>query len=149
MAFFEGRQHCVRLGCTGYRLKTKKMYIFLPTVNNMVGGVSVKKNELTETIASEQFAIDATQIQKDDLIDLIHSFTNADNRTLVNTFVTRLTLYDTYAILAYDSSGDNTINIPLTDTDFVHDATSLHQRVAGTKFYIHHATLYIYVPLVA
>ena len=108
-----------------------------------------EKNELTETIASEQFAIDSTQIQKDDLIDLIHSFTNADNRTLVNTFVTRLTLYDTYAILAYDSSGDNTINIPLTDTDFVHDATSLHQRVAGTKFYIHHATLYIYVPLVA
>ena len=108
-----------------------------------------EKNELTETIASEQFAIDSTQIQKDDLIDLIHSFANADNRTLVNTFVTRITLYDTYAILAYDSSGDNTINIPLTDTDFVHDATSLHQRVAGTKVYIHHATLYIYVPLVA
>ena len=108
-----------------------------------------EKNELTETIASEQFAIDATQIQKDDLIDLIHSFTNADNRTLVNTFVTRLTLYDTYAILAYDSSGDNTINIPLTDTDFVHDTTSLHQKVAGTKFYIYNATLYVYVPLVA
>ena len=102
-----------------------------------------EQNDLKTKIAAEQFSIDASQIKKDDLKDVICNFDQSDNKTLVNTFVTRLTVYDTYAILEYDSSGDNEIKIPLTDDDFVHDTTLLHQSVDGTKFYIKNAVLYI------
>ena len=103
-----------------------------------------EKNELLNGINAEQSVIDTSQIKIEELKEFIKGFDHADNRNLVNAFVTRLTVFDNYAILTYDASDNNSIRI-----DFVHDATMLHQSIAGTKFIIKNATLYITFPLAA
>ena len=108
-----------------------------------------EKDELNDRLHTEQFTLDANKIQVDDLKDFIRRFDQSDDKSLVNTFVTRLTLYDDYGILEYDASGDNEIRIPLTDDDFVHDNTSLHQTEYGTKFIIKNARFYVRFPLAA
>ena len=103
-----------------------------------------EKNELAEKISSEQFAIDTTGITRDDLISTIRNFSHVDNKALVNTFVTRITVYNDYAILEYDASGDNSIRL-----DFVHDSVWRATMSTCTKYTIHNAVLYVKVQLAA
>ena len=103
-----------------------------------------EKDELSERIQSEQFVIDASLLKVEDLKEFIRGFNTADDKALVSTFVTRITVYDDYAILEYDASGDNEIRV-----DFVHDDMMPHQDIVGTKFYICNARLYVRFPLAA
>lgn len=108
-----------------------------------------EKDELSGRIHTEQFTINTNEIKVEDLKATIQNFSKAGNRELIDTFVTRLTVYDDYAIIEYDASGDNEIRIPLTDDDFVHDTTMLHQNEYGTKFMIKNARIYIKIQLKA
>lgn len=99
-----------------------------------------EKDELFSRISTEQFAIDTNSLKKDDLKRFIQNFNQADNYSLVATFVTRITIFDTYAILEYDASGDNTIRI-----DFCTISTLVEQ--SGIMYKIHNAHIYIKIPL--
>ena len=119
------------------------------TLVNRISDLEKQKDELSSRILGEQSIFDANKIKKEDIVELIHNFDQSDNKSLINTFVTQLTVYDDYAILEYDASGDNEIRIPLTDDDFVHDNTMLHHNIGGTKFTIKNGRIYIKVTLVA
>lgn len=99
-----------------------------------------EKDELTDRISAEQFALDTNNIKIDDLKEYIRNFDQTDNAALVNTFVTRLTVYDDYAILEYDASGDNTIRI-----DFCTTSTLVEQN--DTMYKIQNGILYIKIQL--
>ena len=114
------------------------------TLLNRMWDLEKEKDELTDKISAEQFVIDSTDIKKEDLKQFIKGFDKEDNKSLINTFVTRITVFDDYAILEYDASGDNEIRI-----DFVHDDILLHHNDYHTKFYIKDARLYIQFSLAA
>ena len=103
-----------------------------------------EKSELQKKISSEQFAIDAASITRDELISTIRSLNAAENKTIVNAFVTRITVYNDYAIIEYDASGDNTIRF-----DFVPSTTWRATVSSCTKYSIHNAVLYVRIQLAA
>lgn len=98
------------------------------------------KDDLSVKIANEQ----ANEYQKESLKDLIRKFQPCDDRTLINTFATRITLYNDYAILEYDVSGDNTTRI-----DFVSHDVWRNTMLPHTKYQIINAVLYIRISLAA
>ena len=98
------------------------------------------KDGLLAKISDEQ----ANEYQKSSLKELIRKYRCADDRTLVHNFVTKLTLYDTYAILEYDVSGEN-----ITRIDFVSGNVWRNTMLPHTKLYIKNATLYIRFSLAA
>lgn len=101
-----------------------------------------EKDELSSRISTEQFAIDTNTLKTDDLKQFIRNFNQSDNSALVNTFVTKLTVFDDYAILEYDASGDNSIRI-----DFCTTSTLVEQ--SGIIYKIQNARIYIKFPIVA
>ena len=101
-----------------------------------------EKDELSGRISTEKFAIDTNAIKVEDLKAAIQNFSQAGNRELIDTFVTRLTLYDDYAILEYDASGDNEIRI-----DFCTTSTLVGQN--GIVYKIKNARIYIKFPIAA
>ena len=103
-----------------------------------------EKSELLEKINSEQFALDSSEIKKDDLKEFIRNFNQSDDKSIVNTFVTRIVVFDDYAILEYDASGDNEVRI-----DFCTTSTLVEQDVNVYKILIKDAHLYVRFPLVA
>lgn len=103
-----------------------------------------EKSELTDLLQSSQLAIDSSSIRKDDLKKFILNFNQSDDNALVNAFVTRLTVFDDYAILEYDASGDNEVRI-----DFCTASNLVEQNVLYPKFFISNSTLYIQFPLAA
>ena len=103
-----------------------------------------EKSELTDLLQSSQLAIDSSSIKKDDLKKFILNFNQSDDKALVNAFVTRLTVFDDYAILEYDASGDNEVRI-----DFCTTSNLVEQNVLYPKFFISNSTLYIQFPLAA
>jgi len=116
------------------------------TLVDRMADLEKQKEDLSNRISNEQFSLDTNEIQKEDLINLIRNFDQLDNQALVNTFVTRLVVYDDHAILTYDASGDNEIHIPLNS---VLDTTLLHQSKRGTNFIIKNAKLYIFIEFAA
>lgn len=101
-----------------------------------------EKDELTNRIAAEQFALNSNNIKLEDLKEYIRNFNQSDNAALVSTFVTRLTVFDDYAILEYDASGDNEIRI-----DFCTASNLVEQ--SDTVYKIQNGRLYIKIQLKA
>ena len=95
-----------------------------------------EKDELSGRIAAEQFAIDSSEIKKDDLKEFIRNFNQSDNRSLVNTFVSRITVYDDYAILEYDASGDNEIRIDFCTTSSLVEQNDTVYKITNGRLYI-------------
>lgn len=101
-----------------------------------------EKDELSDRLHTEQFAIKVSEIKIEDLKDFIKHFNQSDDKSLVNAFVTRLTLYDDYAILEYDASGDNEIRV-----DFCAVSTLVEQN--GNVYKIENGRIYIRFALAA
>lgn len=101
-----------------------------------------EKDELSGRISAEQFVLDSNNIKVEDLKATIQNFSQAGNRELIDTFVTRLTVYDDYAILEFDASGDNEIRI-----DFCATSTMVEQN--GNVYKIQNGRLYIKIQLKA
>ena len=101
-----------------------------------------EKNELLDRITTEQSVIDASQIKTEELKEFIKAFSQSGNRQLVNAFVTRLTVFNDYAILEYDASENNSIRI-----DFCANLTMVEQY--GMTYKIANGTLYIAFSLAA
>jgi hypothetical protein len=101
-----------------------------------------EKDELTDRIAAEQFALNSNNIKLEDLKEYIRNFNQSDNAALVSTFVTRLTVFDDYAVLEYDASGDNEIRI-----DFCTASNLVEQ--SDTVYKIQNGRLYIKIQLTA
>lgn len=101
-----------------------------------------QKNELQSAIRTEQLAFESIDVKKEDLKDFIRNFDKENPKLLVNTFVTRISVFDDYAILEYDASGDNEIRI-----DFCAISTLVEQN--DMMYKIENAHVYIKVPLEA
>lgn len=101
-----------------------------------------EKDELNGRISTEKIAIDSNDIKIEELKATIQNFSQAGNRELIDTFVTRLTVFDDYAILEYDASGDNEIRI-----DFC--ATSSLVEQSGNVYKIQKGRIYIKIQLKA
>ena len=99
-----------------------------------------QKNELQSAIRTEQLVSQSIDIRKEDLKDFIRNFDKEKPKLLVNTFVTRISVYDDYAILEYDASGDNEIRI-----DFCAASTMVEQN--GIMYKISKGRIYIKVKL--
>lgn len=110
-----------------------------------------EKKELLSRIDAETINIDFSNLKKDDLKRFLKNFNQSDDRQLVDTFVTRLDVFDGYGVLSYDASGENTIkfNYEAPPDDFVHDTENVHQSGMCTKIQIKDGRLYIRFPLAA
>ncbi len=98
------------------------------------------KDDLTAQIESEQ----VNEYQKESLKEFIRKFKPCDDKTLVNTFATKITLYDDYAMLEYDVSGENEVRL-----DFVHDDDWRDSMIPCTKYKIVNAIVYIRIGIAA
>lgn len=96
-----------------------------------------QKKELSAKIECEQ---QKYHVPKNYIKDYILSCKDKDDRSLLNTFVTKITVYEDHAVLEYDASGDNEIEL-----DFEPHPkwrTSL-ASCSNIRFYVAHARLYI------
>ena len=103
-----------------------------------------QKKELSAKLSAEQLHLQANNIKIDDLKDFIQHFDRNDAKSLINAFVTSLTVFNDYAIIEYDSGGDNRIRF-----DFVPTINWRNSVSPCTKYGIVDAKLYIRVPLAA
>ncbi len=98
------------------------------TLIERLGELEETKKELSARIEAEQLRFG--DIQKDNLKAVIKAFDSSDNKSLINTFVTKLTVYDDYAIVEYDASGDNEVQIDFVPTTIWRSGWDSNPRAA-------------------
>ena len=100
------------------------------------------KKELSVRLQAEQLEFD--DFQKEELKSIVRNFDKTDNASLVNVFLTKLIVYDEYAIIKYDVSGDNEERLDFVPTTMWWTTLSPY-----TKFCIRNAALYVQIKLIA